>query len=315
GTGYYHPVLPLIPTRDREQQVERWLGIGRHLFARQVFCGFWPPEMAFCMELIPLLKRLGYRYVVVDSEHVEPVTPMPWHELRYRPHLARHQGEEIVVVVRDRELSDAQESGMDAGWFIEEVEQRTKWCDHPPLVTTCTDGDNGGWFRETADGANFWTVFHDELLDRVEAGQAGGIRPSFIDTYLDRHGASGEVKVRTGAWNTEWHDGRDFGQWTGSAAQRAALASIAEVSEAVASRMEDDPLATEQALWRLLRAETSCNLYWGEAWVDRCEADLKAARRVLAGLPDRRASTKTCGKTGRRTREQTKASGRSVTGG
>ncbi|MBN1171006.1 MAG: hypothetical protein JXA67_02430, partial [Micromonosporaceae bacterium] len=55
GTGYYHPVLPLIPTRDRDQQVERWLGIGRHLFARQVFSGFWPPEMAFCMELIPLL--------------------------------------------------------------------------------------------------------------------------------------------------------------------------------------------------------------------------------------------------------------------
>ena len=29
--------------------------------------------------------------------------------------------------------------------------------------------------------------------------------------------------------------------------------------------------------WRLLRAETSCNFYWGEAWVQRCHDDLDAA--------------------------------------
>jgi hypothetical protein len=31
GTGYYHPVLPLIPELDRKEQLERWQGIGRHL--------------------------------------------------------------------------------------------------------------------------------------------------------------------------------------------------------------------------------------------------------------------------------------------
>src|SRR5919109_1287749 len=50
GTGYYHPVLPLIPEADWDQQVTRWRGIGRHLFARDRFQGFWPPEMGFCME-------------------------------------------------------------------------------------------------------------------------------------------------------------------------------------------------------------------------------------------------------------------------
>ena len=37
----------------------------------------------------------------------------------------------------------------------------------------------------------------------------------------------------------------------------------------------------EQALWRLLRAETSCNIFWGEAWVDRAERDLDEAARAL----------------------------------
>ena len=108
GTAYYHPVLPLIPPPDREEQICRWLGIGRHVFWRTDLHGFWPPEMGFCMELIPLLKRLGYRYVLVDSRHVEPLQPMSWQEIRYRPHLARFQNEEIIVIVRDRELSDAQ---------------------------------------------------------------------------------------------------------------------------------------------------------------------------------------------------------------
>ena len=76
GTAYYHPVLPLIPADDREEQMARWQGIGRHLFWREQFPGFWPPEMGFSMELIPLLRRLGYRCVLVDSEHVEPLDPM-----------------------------------------------------------------------------------------------------------------------------------------------------------------------------------------------------------------------------------------------
>ena len=57
GSAYYHPVLPLVPPADREEHLQRWLGIGRHLFWRTDFQGFWPPEMGFCMELIPVLRR------------------------------------------------------------------------------------------------------------------------------------------------------------------------------------------------------------------------------------------------------------------
>ena len=149
GSAYYHPVLPLIPPHDREEQIARWLGLGRHLFWRDRFRGFWPPELGFCMDLIPTLAGQGYEWVIVDSEHVRPLSPMSWEELRYRPHRARVGDAEMIVVVRDRDLSNAQESGMEAGWFIEEVRARTRHCDFPPLVTTATDGDNGGWFRNT----------------------------------------------------------------------------------------------------------------------------------------------------------------------
>jgi alpha-amylase/alpha-mannosidase (GH57 family) len=287
GTGYYHPVLPLIPEADRREQLQRWKGIAQHLFGRMDFQGFWPPEMGFSMELIPLLKQMGYRYVLVDSSHVQAVTPMDWHELRYRPHIARFGGEEIIVVVRDRELSDAQESGMDLEWFSRELHERTKHCDFAPLITTCTDGDNGGWFRNHNMTANFWGLYQ-QLLDQARDGAS--IRPTFIDDYLDQYGAHGEVHVNTGAWNTGWHDGHGFVQWTGSQSQKDAFSRVAETSEAVhEARWQVGELGhpqeleqeMEQAMWHLLRAETSCNFYWGEDWVHRAHQDLDAAWQHL----------------------------------
>ena len=295
GTAYYHPVLPLIPPADWEEQLARWQGIGRHLFWRERFPGFWPPEMGFCMELIPLLRRLGYRYVLVDSEHVSPREPMRWEEIRYRPHLARYGEDEIVVIVRDRELSNAQESGMDVGWFMQEVHERTKFCDFPPLVTTASDGDNGGWFRNVSAKGNFWGVFYRPLLEWVRRGETE-VRPAFIDDYLARHGAQGRVHVRTGAWNTGWHHGTGFLQWTGSSTQQNGLRRIAEISRWIQSRRQRTPLADqrdgealrwEEAHGRLLRAETSCNFFWGEDWVSRCHHDLdEACRRLGPAAPD-----------------------------
>jgi len=285
GTGYYHPVLPLIPTDDWPEQLGRWRGIAEHLFGRRHFDGFWPPEMGFDMELIPLLKRLGYRYVLVDSEHVEPLEPMRWEELRYRPHLAEFAGETIIVVVRDRELSDAQESGMEVSWFEREVEARTRFCDFVPLVTTATDGDNGGWFRNTTPGSNFWTAFYLPLADRMRSG-VSNVRSTFVTDYLNAHGASGRVRVRTGAWNTGWHHGRDFMQWTGSDMQRQALDRVRHLSRTLADLRTNGhpPHVLENAYHRLLRAQTSCNFFWGEAWVERAHADLNGVERALAEL-------------------------------
>jgi alpha-amylase/alpha-mannosidase (GH57 family) len=289
GTGYYHPVLPLIPPSDWDDHLERWKGMASHLFHRTKFQGFWPPEMGFSMELIPHLARMGYRYVLVDSEHVRPVGTMSWEEVRYRPHIARFGGAEIVVVVRDRDLSNAQESGMEIEWFLGEVASRTAHCDFPALITTATDGENGGWFRNT--GHNFWNQFYVPLMDRVRAGTSGGFHPEFIHDYLNRVGVHGEVTVGPGAWNTGWHHGHGFVQWTGSEAQREMLTRVGELSQAVqAGRRNANAHGAgnaeafrllDEAHWRVLRAETSCNFFWGEAWVERCESDLNEAGHYL----------------------------------
>ena len=283
GTGYYHPVMALIPEADWDEQINRWRSIARHLFWRSQFNGFWPPEMGFDMRVIPHLKRAGYRYVMVDCEYVDPVGSMSWHELRYRPHLAEYGGEQIAIIVRDRELSDAQLAGMDYGWFYHELHERTKWCDFPPLVTTATDGDNGGWFRNVSDNSNFWTYFYRQAMEEIRAGHSS-LRPTFITEYLDRFGTYGQVTIRRGAWNTDDHHGWDFHQWQGSWAQRDTMVRLHEISRefhtvAQAALRIGDPnpelaRVINEAHWHLLRAETSCNFYWGESWVHKSHTDL-----------------------------------------
>jgi len=293
GSGYTHPVFPLIPESDWDAQIGRYLEIARPALGRDWLPGFWPPEAGFCMEMIPYLRKFGYRYVVVDHEHVEPLEPMDWGRHRYRPHIARYGGEEIIVVPRDRELSAAQQSGFDPGWFAYELGERTKHCtDFPALVTLWTDGENGGWFRILDEDHGFWGWFYRPMLDWQRSGSLALSQVS-INEYLDRFGAEGEVKVHRAAWNTGHHDGRGFVQWTGSLLQKRGLEELGRVSERYHARrweIAQGPLnqpahdQLDRAYWHILRAETSCNFYWGSVWVSRAFDDLETAERIIDGV-------------------------------
>ncbi|MCL2689714.1 MAG: glycoside hydrolase family 57 [Chitinispirillia bacterium] len=293
GSGLFHPVYPLIPKEDWDAQTEWWKGLGSKMLGRPHFNGFWPPEMGFCMEMIPMLKRHGYRYVLVDCWYIKPKREMRWEERRYRPYIARYGGEEIIVIPRDRELSDAQESGLDPGWFQHELYERTKWCDFPALVTTWTDGENGGWFRSADVKSSFWGSFYHEIMNRYRAGTLGFI-PTHITEFIDKYPPDEEVEVHRGAWNTGDHWGGDFTQWTGGLLQRKGFDEIRSASayyhktkklfderrEAINSAEEVRQIIID-AYDTILTAETSCNFFWGGAWVHKSFENLEHAYRLL----------------------------------
>lgn len=293
GTGLYHPVYPLIPAADWDAQTSWWKGLGKHLLGREYFQGFWPPEMGFCMEMIPMLKRHGYKYVIIDCWYIKPKREMRWEEMRYRPYLARYGGEEIIVVPRDRELSNAQESGLDPGWFQHEIYARTKGCDFPALVTTWTDGENGGWFRTPHVGSGFWGNFYRPLLNKYREGTLG-FTPIHISKYLEMYPPTEEVEVHRGAWNTGHHWGGDFTQWTGSLLQKKGWDEVHNASAYYhrTKRVFDERghgnanrgEAYQLIIWaydHILAAETSCNFFWGSRWVHRTFDELDKAYDLL----------------------------------
>jgi len=92
--------------------------------------------------------------------------------------------------------------------------------------------------------------------------------------------------VHRGAWNTEHHWGGDFTQWTGSLLQKKGLDELKRASGLLLAGPQG--LRPARGRWGkrrgnrrllvraydcLLRAETSCNFYWGSRWVHRSFVD------------------------------------------
>lgn len=274
GMGYYHPIFPLIPREDWPDQLVSGRQIMADVFGREPR-GFWPPEMAFDMEMVDALAKVGYEYVVVDGVHVTPEGEQAPPDL-YRPYVARGKKSEIVVIPRDRGISNAQESGLDADWFTGEVMRKVESSpgkDMPRLVTTWSDGENGGWFRQMAEASGFFGHFFAPLMNRVRAGQSA-IQPVLISEFIERHPPEAEAHVQTGAWNVGSTSGYDFSQWAGSDKQRNAIEKTFSVSrrywELAGRDMPSDARGIlESARQIILESETSCFLFWGDAWIPK----------------------------------------------
>ncbi|MCX8048584.1 MAG: glycoside hydrolase family 57 [Methylohalobius sp.] len=287
GMGYFHPIFPLIPQTDWEDQLISGRRMVEQVFGRSPK-GFWPPEMAFCMEMIPALVKAGYEYVVVDGVHVQPHSGVL--DL-YQPYRASYGGATITVIPRDRDLSNAQESGLDPIWFFNEVRHKVAQSPHPDiprLITTWSDGENGGWFRQMHEESGFFGRFFAPYLEAVRSGQAP-MRPLAISQYLRDHPPVAESSIRTGAWNVGATSGLDFSQWAGTESQRQAVAKICAVSarywriksqEHKLSPHGKEALAKARKL--ILEGETSCFLFWGEAWVPELYKRTEPAERHLA---------------------------------
>jgi alpha-amylase/alpha-mannosidase (GH57 family) len=292
GMGYFHPIFPLIPPADWEEQ----LRTGRELMA-EVFgrapTGFWPPEMAFSMEMIPALVRAGYEYVVVDGVHVHPEDGV---SDVFRPYLACFEDSCITVVPRDRDVSNAQESGLDASWFAHEVTHRCRFSprpDEPRLCTTWSDGENGGWFRQTHEGSGFFGHYFSPYMEHVRGGEYP-IRPVGLSGYIAAHPPSARAHVQTGAWNVGSTSGFDLSQWAGSPGQKQAAETVRDLSRRWWSLREsgaagDDDLARARRL--VLESETSCYLFWGDDWLPKLAVITDAADALLTELEATSAET------------------------
>lgn len=184
-------------------------------------------------------------------------------------------------------------------WLSEQVAHRSHGLSRPALFTTWSDGENGGWFRQTAEEAGFWGYFYAPYMEQVEHGEYP-VRPVLLGDYLAEHRPSRRAEVRTGAWNVGSTGGFDFSQWAGSASQKAALERVWETSRTYrllrrrldAATDEDNHYPeAEEALHAahdlILRSETSCYFFWGDSWVPKAQVQLDAAQEELqraAGL-------------------------------
>jgi len=283
GCGYFHPIFPLIPEDDRRKQIEMHLKIFEETFGAKPR-GFWLPELAFSIRVVPVLAEMGFKWTIVDGPHIVNANKdIDRYELLYRPHYVEYEGHQIIVIPRDRGISNAQQSGYNPIWLKNEIENGIQPHNEGNfLLTVATDGENG-WFRHSGANAGFWGWFFEPLVYSLSKD------PDFkfielitVDEYLEEHPPHDTVFVEDGSWNVPgtFDDGR-FLKWTEGENREKTWAHILETSkllyevdERVKALDKNCPLEAAGALqqaWRwLLMAEASDSFWWGsEDWLNR----------------------------------------------
>lgn len=67
GTAKYHPILPLIPEKEVQYQIQMNEELNRKEFGRWNRKGFFPPEMAISGNVAKYISQLGYKWVIMSG--------------------------------------------------------------------------------------------------------------------------------------------------------------------------------------------------------------------------------------------------------
>jgi len=67
GTAKFHPILPLIPQKESEHQIEINEKNLRNEFKQWERGGFFPPEMSISSQVAKYIRELGYKWVIMSG--------------------------------------------------------------------------------------------------------------------------------------------------------------------------------------------------------------------------------------------------------
>jgi len=74
GTAKFHPILPLIPQKESERQIEINEEILKKEFKQWERGGFFPPEMSISSQVAKYIRELGYKWVIMSGI----ASPVDW---------------------------------------------------------------------------------------------------------------------------------------------------------------------------------------------------------------------------------------------
>jgi hypothetical protein len=221
GTGYYHPIFPLIMRTGILDSFREQIIMHRRIVMSNfgVFNtkGFFPIEESFTPKMIPVLRSMGFEWTIVDSEQVlratigynskyEPAPnpydarnpdPSDWDwgvspQLVFRPHVVEYNGSSIVVFVRYRGISEAEMTGINVDYLISVIKHFEKYNTDPrrPFIMVIVhDGENGFPYQEWGGhhGYQYYINYLIEFLHRIHSDPSlSFIKVIGLDEYLEK---------------------------------------------------------------------------------------------------------------------------------
>ncbi|MCM8792270.1 MAG: glycoside hydrolase family 57 protein, partial [Candidatus Omnitrophica bacterium] len=247
---YYHPILPLLYSTKTAKEANPKTELPKKVFSfpqdilghlRQAKAlynryfeslpsGLWPPEEAVSEHIVDFLIQEGFRWIITDEailfKSLRKKKRAP--ELIYQPHILKRKEGDLVVVFRDRNLSDlisfvyqnltAQEAVNDFITHLKNIYLVHKEIN--PLVCVALDGENA-WEYYKNDGRDFLNL----LYKSIEATDF--IKTVTVSEYLNLSPPRLEIeRLACGSWIFG-----NLNKWIGSPFKNRAWDCLTEARE------------------------------------------------------------------------------------
>jgi hypothetical protein len=192
GTGKYHPILPLIETKEIKIQVLRQeMSLHSFLGLRDTPAVLFLPELAYRPEQIPVFEELGYHWIIIDEVSLKNGKRFMGRSL------LREKGGGMNLLVRERDLS---ESLCNFPWRKYDIRTPDDFAAHSRERM-----DEGGFIVTASDAEVFghhqkgrW-----ELLSDIYDSQS--VTSISVREIADRY-PSAEVETVPASWSTSRSD-------------------------------------------------------------------------------------------------------------
>ncbi|HET8722020.1 MAG TPA: glycoside hydrolase family 57 protein [Nitrospira sp.] len=286
---FYHPILPLLIDSDYTRRARPDLPLPARFHAPEDAAaqlrlavdyhaatfgrtpeGLWPSEGSVCPELIPLLKRVGLRWLATDEGILErslQASHMPWHRAQlYRPYTVGMPGEDATIVFRDRELSDgfgflyhkttADVAGDDVLRRIKRIALDTP--QDNVLVPIILDGENP-WEHYHEGGEQFLSHLYQALSQgALDEGTSLRVTTATMSKALTATTDIPHLPIlHSGSWINQ-----DFKIWIGHAEDNRGWDLLNHSRSRLAEVSPSLPPQRAQAAWNELYAAEGSDWFW-----------------------------------------------------
>ncbi|TKB76393.1 MAG: glycoside hydrolase [Nitrospira sp.] len=297
-TPFYHPILPLIidsdfakrsrpeaalPQRyqapaDAEAQLQKSAALHTELFGHPP-AGLWPSEGSVCPEMVPMVARTGFQWMATDEGnlarslgHWDRMTDL------YRPYRVGPPGEDVSIIFRDREISDAF-GFVYAKWapdsaaedVVRRLEGIARQAPHEQtLIPIILDGENP-WEYYYDGGQQFLTSLYSKLAKpSLALGPDLALTTNTVHRYLTNHPAGTRLEhLHSGSWINQ-----DFKIWIGHPEDNRGWELLRHTRARLTEIADQLPPEQAKAAWEELYAAEGSDWFW---WYgDDFETDYKS---------------------------------------
>lgn len=278
GTASFHPILPLIPEKEVWRQIRDNEEIIKKYFGLRKPAGFFLPEMAYSAKTAAIIKKAGYKYIVLDEISAKRKLGE-----KERARVFQDLKSGLKVIFRSRKISNTYVPAAIKKELVKNPDEKN-------IIITATDAELYG-LRYIDQQAIF-----EKLLSEPN------IKTKTLSEFI-KNKKTEKIKIVDSNWETTENDlksGLPYALWFNKKNKlQMKLWQLAEMAYNTAEKFKKDSNYF-WAKWHLIRGLASCTFWWASGkdfrevfgpicWgPDEIERGLNEFIRAIRSLDDMR---------------------------